>query len=138
MVTAGTLSGLGSSDRINKPSRTSTNQFHFVYINAHCVSLISTLSQAFASRCRLKFLKYELLNSLRSCIQHSPLLPSFFPKRRFHFHISTRSAGSLRVLMQQAEGSEAILWSRSDSTLSNWTPENLPIGLHQQPYRVCV
>ncbi|TWW73586.1 LDL-receptor class A domain-containing protein 2 Skeletal organic matrix MAM and [Takifugu flavidus] len=23
-----------------------------------------------------------------------------------------------------------------DSTLSNWTPENLPIGLHQQPYRI--
>lgn len=40
--------------------------------------------------------------------------------------------------MQQAEGSEAILWSRSDSTLSNWTPEHLPIGLHQQPYKVCV
>lgn len=70
-------------------------------------------------------------------IQHSPLLPSFFPKRRFHFHISAESSGSLRVLMQQAEGSEAILWSRSHNTVSHWTPEHLPLGLHQHPYKVC-
>lgn len=38
--------------------------------------------------------------------------------------------------MQQAEGSEAILWSRSHNTVSHWTPEHLPIGLHQQPYKV--
>ncbi len=69
-------------------------------------------------------------------IQHSPRLPSFFPKRRFHFHISAESAGSLRVLMQQAEGSEAILWSRSHNTVSYWTPEHLPIGPHQKPYKV--
>ncbi|TNM98369.1 hypothetical protein fugu_014615 [Takifugu bimaculatus] len=70
-------------------------------------------------------------------LQSPPLPPSSpYCQILFHFHISTRSAGSLRVLMQQAEGSEAILWSRSDSTLSNWTPENLPIGLHQQPYRI--
>lgn len=69
-------------------------------------------------------------------IQHSPLLPSFFPKRRFHFHISAESAGSLRVLMQQAEGSEAILWSRSHNTVSHWIPEHLPLGPHQQPYKV--
>lgn len=69
-------------------------------------------------------------------IQHSPLLPSFFPKHRFQFHISAESAGSLSVLMQQAEGSEAILWSRSHNTVSNWTPERLPLGLHQQPYKV--
>lgn len=69
-------------------------------------------------------------------IQHSPLLPSFFPKCRFHFHIHSESAGSLRVLMQQAEGREAILWSRSHNTVSHWTPEHLPLGLHQQPYKV--
>ncbi|TKS79616.1 LDL-receptor class A domain-containing protein 2 Skeletal organic matrix MAM and [Collichthys lucidus] len=54
----------------------------------------------------------------------------------FHFHISAESAGSLRVLMQQAEGSEAILWSRSHNTVSYWTPEHLPLGLHQQSYKV--
>lgn len=70
-------------------------------------------------------------------IQHSPLLPSFFPKCRFHFHMRSESAGSLRVLMQQAEGGEAILWSRSHNTVSHWTPEHLPLGLHQQPYKVC-
>lgn len=69
-------------------------------------------------------------------IQHSPLLPSLFPKPRFHFHIREESAGSLRVLMQQAEGSEAILWSRSHRTVAHWTAEYLPLGLHQQPYKV--
>ncbi|XP_038573588.1 MAM and LDL-receptor class A domain-containing protein 1 [Micropterus salmoides] len=54
----------------------------------------------------------------------------------FHFHISAESAGSLRVLMQQAEGSEAILWSRSHNTISHWTPEHLPLSPHQQPYKV--
>lgn len=89
--------------------------------------------------------KYELLNvplpsfypATLFPIQHSPLLPSLFPKCRFHFHISAESAGSLRVLMQQADGSEAILWSRSHNTVSHWTPEQLPVGPHQQPYRVC-
>lgn len=38
--------------------------------------------------------------------------------------------------MQQAEGSEAILWSRSHSTVSHWTAEYLLLGLHQQPYKV--
>ncbi|XP_041658947.1 MAM and LDL-receptor class A domain-containing protein 1 [Cheilinus undulatus] len=68
----------------------------------------------------------------------SPLLPpsSPFCQIKFHFHIRAESAGSLRVLMQQAEGSEAILWSRSHNTGSHWTPEQLPIGLHQQPYKV--
>lgn len=70
-------------------------------------------------------------------LHHSPLLASFFPKHRFHFHISAESAGSLRVLMQQAEGSEAILWSRSHNTVSHWTSEHLPLGLHHQPYKVC-
>lgn len=63
-------------------------------------------------------------------------LPSLFPKHRFHFHISAESSGSLRVLMQQAEGSEAILWSRSHNTGSHWPPEHLPVGRHQQPYKV--
>lgn len=69
-------------------------------------------------------------------IQHSPLLPSFFPLPRFHFHIREQSAGSLRVLMQQAEGSEAILWSQSHSTVSHWTAAYLPLGPHHQPYKV--
>ncbi|KAF7668436.1 hypothetical protein LDENG_00014610 [Lucifuga dentata] len=54
----------------------------------------------------------------------------------FHFHISAESARSVRVLMQQAEGSEAILWSRSHNTFSQWTLEYLPLGLHHQPYKV--
>ncbi|XP_074544676.1 MAM and LDL-receptor class A domain-containing protein 1 [Halichoeres trimaculatus] len=68
----------------------------------------------------------------------SPPLPPSPPycQIKFHFHISAESAGSLRVLMQQAEGSEAILWSRSHNTGSHWTPEQLPLGLHQQPYTV--
>ncbi|XP_028283475.1 MAM and LDL-receptor class A domain-containing protein 2 [Parambassis ranga] len=68
----------------------------------------------------------------------SPPLPSSSPycQIMFHFHISTESAGSLRVLMQQAEGSEAILWSRSHNTVSHWTPEHLPLGPHQQHYKV--
>ncbi|XP_078791082.1 MAM and LDL-receptor class A domain-containing protein 1 isoform X3 [Oryzias latipes] len=68
----------------------------------------------------------------------SPLLPpsSPFCLIQFHFHISAESAGSLRVLMQQAGGGEAILWSRSHNTVSHWTPEHLPVGLHEQPYKV--
>uniref|UniRef100_A0A3Q3EFD0 MAM and LDL-receptor class A domain-containing protein 2-like n=2 Tax=Kryptolebias marmoratus TaxID=37003 RepID=A0A3Q3EFD0_KRYMA len=68
----------------------------------------------------------------------SPLLPPSSPYCQilFHFHISTESTGSLRVLMQQAEGGEAILWSRSHNTVSHWTPVHLPVGLHQQPYKL--
>nr|XP_023010426.2 MAM and LDL-receptor class A domain-containing protein 1 [Maylandia zebra] len=70
-------------------------------------------------------------------LQSPPLSPSSpYCQIRFHFHISAESAGSLRVLMQQAGGSEAILWSRSHSTVSHWSPEHLPLGLHQQPYKV--
>ncbi|XP_076601667.1 MAM and LDL-receptor class A domain-containing protein 1-like [Chaetodon auriga] len=70
-------------------------------------------------------------------LQSPPLSPSSpYCQILFHFHISAESAGSLRVLMQQAEGSEAILWSRSHNTVSHWTPEHLPIGLHHQPYKV--
>nr|XP_046265191.1 MAM and LDL-receptor class A domain-containing protein 1 isoform X2 [Scatophagus argus] len=70
-------------------------------------------------------------------LQSPPLPPSSpYCQIQFHFHISAESAGSLRVLMQQAEGSEAILWSRSHNTVSHWTPEYLPIGLHQRPYKV--
>ncbi|XP_063741754.1 MAM and LDL-receptor class A domain-containing protein 1 [Eleginops maclovinus] len=68
----------------------------------------------------------------------SPPLPSSSPfcQILFHFHIHAESAGSLRVLMQQAEGSEAMLWSRSHNTVSHWTPEHLPVGLHPQTYKV--
>ncbi|XP_074507832.1 MAM and LDL-receptor class A domain-containing protein 1 [Sebastes fasciatus] len=70
-------------------------------------------------------------------LQSPPLAPSsLYCQILFHFHISAESAGSLRVLMQQAEGSEAILWSRSHNTVSHWTPEHLPLGLHQQPHKV--
>ncbi|XP_068593728.1 MAM and LDL-receptor class A domain-containing protein 1 isoform X2 [Cebidichthys violaceus] len=70
-------------------------------------------------------------------LQSPPLPPSSpYCQILFHFHISAESSGSLRVLMQQAEGSEAILWSRSHNTLSHWPPEHLPVGLHQQPYKV--
>ncbi|XP_034039515.1 MAM and LDL-receptor class A domain-containing protein 1-like isoform X2 [Thalassophryne amazonica] len=53
----------------------------------------------------------------------SPSLPPSSPycQMQFHFHISAVSAGSLRVLMQQAEGREAILWSRSHNTVSQWS-----------------
>ncbi|AWP03839.1 putative apical endosomal glycoprotein-like [Scophthalmus maximus] len=70
-------------------------------------------------------------------LQSPPLPPSSqYCQILFHFHISAESAGSLRVLMQQAEGSEAILWSRSHNTVSHWTAESLLLGLHQQPYKV--
>ncbi|XP_044077011.1 MAM and LDL-receptor class A domain-containing protein 1 isoform X2 [Siniperca chuatsi] len=70
-------------------------------------------------------------------LQSPPLPPSSpYCQILFHFHIRAQSAGSLRVLMQQAEGSEAILWSRSHNTVSHWTPEHLPLGPHQQPYKV--
>ncbi|XP_028297170.1 MAM and LDL-receptor class A domain-containing protein 2 isoform X2 [Gouania willdenowi] len=64
---------------------------------------------------------------------HSPPLNPSSPycQFMFHFHISAESAGSLRVLMQQSEGSEAILWSRSYNTISHWTPEHLPVGLQR-------
>lgn len=111
----------------------------------NCIALIIYVT--YLSWCRVEFLKKnELLNtpcSFRSFyhatlfrIQHSPLLPSPFPARRFHFHISAESAGSLRVLMQQADGSVAILWSRSHNTVSHWSPELLPVGQHQRPYKV--
>ncbi|XP_014854147.1 PREDICTED: MAM and LDL-receptor class A domain-containing protein 2-like [Poecilia mexicana] len=54
----------------------------------------------------------------------------------FHFHISAESTGSLRVLMQQAEGGEAILWSRSHNTVSHWALAQMPIGLFQQTYKI--
>ncbi|KAK5602804.1 hypothetical protein CRENBAI_025076 [Crenichthys baileyi] len=68
----------------------------------------------------------------------SPPLQSSSPycQLLFHFHISTGSTGSLRVLMQQAEGGEAILWSRSHNTVSHWTSAQMPIGMFQQPYKV--
>nr|XP_020447005.1 MAM and LDL-receptor class A domain-containing protein 1-like isoform X2 [Monopterus albus] len=68
----------------------------------------------------------------------SPLLPPSSPYCQilFHFHISAESTRSLRVLMQQADGSEAILWSRSHNTVSHWTAEYLPLGLFQQPYKI--
>ncbi|XP_018531715.2 MAM and LDL-receptor class A domain-containing protein 1 [Lates calcarifer] len=70
-------------------------------------------------------------------LQSPPLPPSSpYCQILFHFHISAASAGSLRVLMQQAEGSEAILWSRSHNTVSHWTAESLPLGLHQKRYKV--
>ncbi|XP_041849179.1 MAM and LDL-receptor class A domain-containing protein 2 [Melanotaenia boesemani] len=77
-------------------------------------------------------------SSLRNAKLQSPQLPPSSPycQMLFHFHISPASTGSLRVLMQQAEGGEAILWSRSHNTVSHWTPEHLPLGQHQQPYKV--
>uniref|UniRef100_A0A8C4IGG5 MAM domain-containing protein n=1 Tax=Dicentrarchus labrax TaxID=13489 RepID=A0A8C4IGG5_DICLA len=70
-------------------------------------------------------------------LQSPPLPPSsLYCQILFHFHISAESAGSLRVLMQQAEGSEAILWSRSHNTVSHWTQEHLFLGPHQQHYKV--
>ncbi|XP_034411292.1 MAM and LDL-receptor class A domain-containing protein 2 [Cyclopterus lumpus] len=70
-------------------------------------------------------------------LQSPPLPPSSpYCQLLFHFHITAESSGSLRVLMQQAEGSEAILWSRSHNTVSHWPSEHLPVGRHQQPYKV--
>ncbi|KAM8838449.1 MAM and LDL-receptor class A domain-containing protein 2 isoform 2-T2 [Synchiropus picturatus] len=70
-------------------------------------------------------------------LQSPPLPPSSpFCQISFHFHISSECAGSLRVLIQQANGSEAIVWSRSHSTVPNWTPESLPLGPHLQPFKV--
>uniref|UniRef100_G3PY20 MAM domain-containing protein n=2 Tax=Gasterosteus aculeatus aculeatus TaxID=481459 RepID=G3PY20_GASAC len=70
-------------------------------------------------------------------LQSPPLAPSsLYCQILFHFHISEASSGSLRVLMQQADGSEAILWTRSHNTGADWTPERVPVGRHQQPYQV--
>ncbi|KAL6103987.1 uncharacterized protein ACO6RY_13812 [Pungitius sinensis] len=70
-------------------------------------------------------------------LQSPPLAPSsLYCQILFHFHVSEASSGSLRVLMQQADGSEATLWTRSHNTGSDWTPEHLPVGRHQQPYQV--
>ncbi|KAF7222228.1 MAM and LDL-receptor class A domain-containing protein 1-like [Nothobranchius furzeri] len=68
----------------------------------------------------------------------SPPLPPSSPYCQilFHFHIDAQSTGSLRVLMQQAEGGEAILWSCSHNTVSHWASEHLPVGRHQQPYKL--
>lgn len=140
VVTIGIPSCLPSSDWI-KQTFTIIVTLISIYvcsINAHRISLIIILSQASYVSADLNFLNMNCSTPSVHASNTLPLLPSFFPKRRFHFYISTKSAGSLRVLMQQAEGSEAILWSRSDSTLSSWTPEHLPIGLHQQPYKVRV
>nr|XP_033506790.1 MAM and LDL-receptor class A domain-containing protein 1 [Epinephelus lanceolatus] len=84
---------------------------------------------------RVNFSRESIQSEAR--LQCPPLPPSSpYCQILFHFHISAESAGSLRVLMQQAEGSEAILWSRSHNTVSDWTPEHLPVGLHQRPYKV--
>ncbi|XP_039999701.1 MAM and LDL-receptor class A domain-containing protein 1 [Xiphias gladius] len=84
---------------------------------------------------RVKFSQGSTQSEAR--LQSPPLPPSSpYCQILFHFHISAESAGSLRVLMQQAEGSEAILWSRSHNTLSHWTAEYLPLGQHQQSYKV--
>ncbi|XP_037131957.1 MAM and LDL-receptor class A domain-containing protein 1 isoform X1 [Syngnathus acus] len=68
----------------------------------------------------------------------SPRLPPSSPYCQilFHFHISAECAGSLRVLTWQADGSEAILWSRSRNTVNHWTPESLPLGPHLEPYKL--
>ncbi|XP_034558606.1 MAM and LDL-receptor class A domain-containing protein 2 [Notolabrus celidotus] len=84
---------------------------------------------------RVNFSQSSTQNEAR--LKSPPLPPSsLYCQIKFHFHINAESAGSLRVLMQQADGSEAILWSRSHNTGSHWTPEQLPLGLHQQPYTV--
>ncbi|XP_055359914.1 MAM and LDL-receptor class A domain-containing protein 2 isoform X2 [Betta splendens] len=84
---------------------------------------------------RVNFSQWSTQNEARL---QSPSLPPSSPYCQilFHFHIREESAGSLRVLMQQAEGSEAILWSQSHSTVSHWTATYLPLGPHPQPYRV--
>nr|XP_057907663.1 MAM and LDL-receptor class A domain-containing protein 1-like [Doryrhamphus excisus] len=68
----------------------------------------------------------------------SPFLPpaSPFCQIQFHFHISSECAGSLRVLTQQDDGSEAILWSRNRRTVHHWTPEYLPLWTHLHPRKV--
>lgn len=48
------------------------------------------------------------------------------------------SVGSLSVLLQEAEGKEVALWSRTLTTAPQWRPEHLPLGQHLQPYKVCV
>ncbi|KAM8850746.1 MAM and LDL-receptor class A domain-containing protein 1 isoform 2-T2 [Spinachia spinachia] len=70
-------------------------------------------------------------------LQSPPLAPSsLYCQILFHFHISGASSGSLRVLMQQADGSEAILWTGSHNTGSRWTAERVPVGRHQQRHQV--
>ncbi|KAG7253038.1 hypothetical protein CRUP_022838, partial [Coryphaenoides rupestris] len=56
----------------------------------------------------------------------------------FHFHMSGGlGAGSLAVLMQQAEGGGATLWSRSHNRAPRWTPDRLPLGQQHHPYKSC-
>lgn len=79
----------------------------------------------------------QVSTQIEARLQSPSLSPSSpYCQILFHFHISSECAGSLRVLMQQADGSEAILWSHSHNTVSHWTPEYLPLGLHQQPYKI--
>ncbi|XP_072296914.1 MAM and LDL-receptor class A domain-containing protein 2 [Eucyclogobius newberryi] len=68
----------------------------------------------------------------------SPILSpaSLYCQLQFHFYIKTEASGSLRVLMQQEGGREAILWSRSHSTGAQWTPENLMLGPQQNNYKI--
>ncbi|XP_061879772.1 MAM and LDL-receptor class A domain-containing protein 1 isoform X1 [Entelurus aequoreus] len=68
----------------------------------------------------------------------SPTLPPSSPycQIQFHFHISSECAGSLKVLTQQDDGSEAILWSRNRRTARHWTPEFVPLWTHLQPHKV--
>ncbi|XP_031666604.1 MAM and LDL-receptor class A domain-containing protein 2 [Oncorhynchus kisutch] len=84
---------------------------------------------------------YMAVNFSQSQIEarlQSPALPSLSPYCQilFHFQMRGKSVGSLTVLLQEAEGKEVALWSRTLTTAPQWRPEHLPLGQHLQPYKV--
>ncbi|KAJ0011984.1 hypothetical protein NQD34_012959 [Periophthalmus magnuspinnatus] len=82
----------------------------------------------------------ESPSQTEACLQSPMLSPvSLYCQLQFHFYIQAEGSGSLTVLMQQEGGStghEAILWSRSQSTGAQWTPENLILGPQQKNYKI--
>lgn len=89
------------------------------------------------------FMKVDLSDSppqTEARLQSPALSPSSsYCQMQFHFYIKAEASGSLRVLMQQEGGSaggEATLWSRSQSTGGQWSPETLMLGQLHNGFKI--
>uniref|UniRef100_A0AAY5KAR3 MAM domain-containing protein n=2 Tax=Esox lucius TaxID=8010 RepID=A0AAY5KAR3_ESOLU len=65
----------------------------------------------------------------------APPSPSPYCQILFHFQMRGKTVGSLSVLLQEVEGRERELWSRTLPTAPQWRPEHLPLG-QLLPYQV--
>ncbi|XP_073714301.1 apical endosomal glycoprotein [Misgurnus anguillicaudatus] len=78
-----------------------------------------------------------LEQSNNEALYQSPSLPisSAYCQLLFHFYMGGQGSGNLSVLFQ-TEDDKKLLWTKSRSSLTKWVPELLPLGKHNQPYRI--